>query len=211
MRFRGWPLVFGLLGLLLLVLTPVACVTAGTWMPQPSEAVTMCAERMLSRLCAGDFLGASACCLGNPKLEPRHQSPAEARLWEAFGDSLSFSLVGESYPTSEGAAQDVVLTGLDIPSVTEGLRQRVEELLPLRIEGAARMAEVYEEDLSYREEFLLSVLDEAVEAAIREEGEFARLPLSLRLVHRQGQWLILPEDTLLEAVCGGSLRQEGMQ
>lgn len=204
--FRGVPLFFGIMGLLLGASVLACCVFGGTMEPKilfASDGAARCAEALMDSLCRGDYAGASACCLGNPALDPAPRTETEKQLWQAFFDSLEYTLVGSSYATAQGVAQDVTFRSLLLPGVTRNLRQRAETLLERRVAEAKTMAEVYEEDLSYREDFLQAVLNDAVKEAIEEDGCSLEQTLTLQLTCDRGRWQVMPDAAWMNAVCGG--------
>ena len=204
--FRGVPLFFGIMGLLLGASVLACCVFGGTMEPKmlfASDGAARCAEALMDRLCRGDYAGASACCLGNPALDPAPRTETEKQLWQAFSDSLEYTLVGSSYATAQGVAQDVTFRSLLLPGVTRNLRQRAETLLERRVAEAKTMAEVYEEDLSYREDFLQAVLNDAVKEAIEEDGCSLEQTLTLQLTCDRGRWQVMPDAAWMNAICGG--------
>lgn len=169
----------------------------------PSDGAARCAEELMYRICQGDYAGASACCLGNPALDPAPRTETEKQLWQAFSDSLEYTLAGSSYATAQGVAQDVTFRSLLLPGVTRNLRQRAEKLLERRVAEAKTMAEVYDEDLSYREDFLQAVLNDAVKEAIEEDGCSLEQTLTLQLTCDRGRWQVMPDAAWMNAVCGG--------
>ena len=204
--FRGLPLVFGIAGLLLGALVLACCVFGGTMEPKmlfSSDGAARCAEELMYRICQGDYAGASACCRGNPVLDPDPRTGTEKQLWQAFTDSLEYSLAGSCYATAQGVAQDVMFRSLLLPGVTRNLRQRAEKLLERRVAEAKTMAEVYDEDLSYREDFLQAVLSDAVAEAIEEDGCSLEQTLTLQLTCDRGRWQVTPDAAWMNAVCGG--------
>lgn len=204
--FRGVPRFFGIMGLLLGASVLACCVFGRTMEPKmlfASDGAARCAEALMDRLCRGDYAGASACCLGNPALDPAPRTETEKQIWEAFTGSLEYTLVGDCYATPVGAAQDVTFRSLLLPGVTRNLRQRAETLLKKRVAEAKTMAEVYEEDLSYREDFLQAVLNDAVKEAIDADGRCTEQRLTLHLICDRGRWQVMPDAALLNAVCGG--------
>lgn len=204
--FRGLPLAFGIGGLLLGASVLACCVFGRTMEPKmlfPSDGAARCAEALMDRLCRGDYAGASACCLGTPVLDPAPRTEIERQLWQAFSDSLEYSLAGSSYATAQGVAQDVTFRSLLLPGVTRNLRQRAEKLLERRVAEAKTMAEVYEDDLSYREDFLQAVLNDAVKEAIDADGRCTEQRLTLHLICDRGRWQVMPDAAWMNAVCGG--------
>lgn len=207
---RAFSILFGLLGILLASAVIAACILerdAAPRMLSESAGITECADGMLSKICAGDYAGASAYLYGHPTLDGGqvHDSEVSALIWEAFTGSLRYELVGRPYATTSGAAQDVTFRSLQIPGITAQLKQRAGDLVEQKVEAAEDMSEIYLDDLSYREDFVKTVLREAVEAAIAGNGEAVEQKLTLNLVCESGQWLVVPDQALLNAISGGIL------
>ena len=170
----------------------------------PAEARS-CVEEMMDAACGGDYETVSAHLVGNPDLGLSAQPEGEAGrlIWQAYQDSQSWQLEGDCYATDSGLAQKVVFTGLEIPSVTANLGQRAQELLAERVEESRDLTQIYDENNEYREDFVMEVLSDAVEDAIREDGVVSHQELVLNLVYSQGQWRIQPEQKLLNVLSGG--------
>ena len=131
------------------------------------------------------------------------EDPVSLMFWNAFQESLSYTLEGELYTTREGLAQKVRVTGLDFSSVTATLRERSQHLLEQRVANAEDMSEIYDENNEYREELVMSVLYEAAQAALAEDAEYPEKEIIVNVIYRQGQWWIVADDALLDAVSGG--------
>ena len=71
------------------------------------------------------------------------------------------------------------------------------------MEEARDLTRIYDENNEYREDFVMEVLTQAVNDAIREDGVVSSQELVLNLVYRQGQWQVQPEQKLLNALSGG--------
>ena len=161
----------------------------------------------MDAFCAGDFDTASRSVLGVPELGLDKQPEGEvaALLWDAFLDSMSYELVGETYTTENGVAQSVVFTCLSMDHVTSGWNQRAQELLEQRVAAAENTADIYNENNEYREEFIMDVLYDAVSASLEENTEFVSRELTLELQYQEGQWWIIADKQLLDALFGGIL------
>lgn len=211
MKFSKFMAVlFGMLGIALAVFTVRLGFRALDAKPQlvrAPEAARAQAEAMLEAVCEGDFASAGQMLQGQPSLGAgRPAGDAAGQLvWDAFMDSLSYEFSGACYATDSGVAWDVRLTGLDISSVTEVLRDRSQTLLAQRVAQAENISEIYDENNDYREDFVMDVLLDAVAAALEEDAEYITKDITLNLVYLQGQWWIVPEDGLLEAISGGIL------
>lgn len=207
---KGFSVLFGFLGVLLAAAVLAVCVLNRNAEPRmllAPEGAARCADALLSSICSGDYEGASAYLVGNPALTSGQQMETEVaeQIWDAFTGSLQYELVGSCYAVDSGVAQNVKLRYLEIPSVTENLKQRAGQMLEQRVEAAQTMAEVYDDSHEYREDFVKLVLQDAVSAAIAEDGRYAEQSLTLKLVCDRGQWLVVPDEALLNAISGGIL------
>lgn len=202
------PLLFGLLALAAagaaLYLTVAGLDAPPVLVEVPPEASRQ-VTALMDAVCAGDFEEASAHLYGNPDLglSDAPEDPVGKLVWSAFSDSLSWELSGDCFATDEGLAQKVVLRSLEIASVTENLGSRSGALLALRVEEATDTTGIYDENNEYREDFVMEVLCEAAEAAIREDARYQEQEITLNLTCRDGKWWVLPEQSLIGAISGG--------
>lgn len=202
------PLLFGLLALAAagaaLYLTVSSLDAPPVLVEVPPEASRQ-VTALMDAVCAGDFEEASAHLYGTPDLglSGVPEDPVGKLVWSAFSDSLSWELSGDCFATDEGLAQKVVLRSLEIASVTENLGSRSGALLALRVEEATDTTGIYDENNEYREDFVMGVLCEAAEAAIREDARYQEQEITLNLTCRDGKWWVLPEQSLIGAISGG--------
>ena len=207
-RFSFFSWLFGAVGICAAVLGIYLGLTnrdAGPVLVEPPRAALERAETMLEAVCAGDSEAVEATLRGNPSLG-LDRDPADAvgvLIWDAFAGSMSYALEGECYATDSGVAQDVVFTYLDMDSVTANLRQRSQELLEQRVAQAEDVSEIYDENNDYREDFVLTVLYDAAQAALAEDAQLTTARITLNLVYEQGQWWIVPDGALLAVLSGG--------
>lgn len=170
----------------------------------PQEAMDR-AEALLDYIENGDFAAASGILYGQPDLGADREPEDEVgkMVWAAFLDSLSCEIKGKCYASDKGLVCDAVVTGLDISSVMEKLTERTHALLTQRIEQATDMSELYDEENNFRQELITQVLYQAVEQAIREDGKLVDRDVTMGLVYRNGQWWVVPDRALLQAISGG--------
>ena len=173
----------------------------------PPEEAKLQVEGMMDAVCAGDFKGASAYMLGQPDLGVDREAtdPVGVLIWDAFCDSMSYELVGDCYGTEAGLAQDLTISCLDITSVTSVLKDRSQQMLEQRVEEAEDLGDVYDENLQYREDFVMDVLYDTAAAALEEDAATMTAELTVNMVYQNEAWWIIADRNLLDAISGGIL------
>lgn len=173
-----------------------------------SEGVQTRVIGMMDAVCAGDYTAAGQQMYGTPSFGPDREAAEDvsALYWEAFSQSMTYELVGECYAQENYIAQKVRITCLDFDSVTENLRERFMTLLEKKIAEAQDTSEIYDENNNYREDMVMELLFQAAEACLQEDAEMVTVEIVVKLTHEQGQWWVLPEKELLEAISGGILK-----
>ena len=210
-KIRFFSVIFGLLGACAAALGIYLAIHNMNASPvlarQPEEAKHQVVS-MLDALCRRDYDAVSAALYGTPDLglSREAQDRVGQMVWDAFTGSVRYELVGEFYATDSGVAQNVVITGLEMGSVTENLKERSQKLLEQRVAEAEDPGEVYDENNDYREELVMEVLQTAAREALQSDAREISWEITLNLVYENGQWWIMPEQTLLEAISGGILK-----
>ena len=195
----GAVLLVGSIGLCLFSLN------APVRMTQVPEAAVACSEELMTAIADGDFASASERLYGQPELGA-DRDPADAMglmVWDAFEKSLSCEFQGACYADETGIYRNASITALDIPSVTENLQTRAHALLTQKVEAATDMAELYDENNDFREDLVTQVLYGALAQAISQDGKTVTRDVTLKLIHRDGQWWVVPDAALLQAITGG--------
>lgn len=205
---RGVCGIFFLMGGILAVLGIVLALSSRNAAPvmlKKPEGAAQAAQDVLEAVCAGEYDRAGQGMYGTPVLGTGDAADSETGriLWEAFVDSLEYRLVGDCYVTDRGICQKVSIRALELPSVTANLKERAQTLLKQRVDEAENMDEVYDENNSYREGFVMNVLREAAQAAIAEDGVCSEQELELNLVYDRGRWWVVPSQNLINAISGG--------
>lgn len=160
---------------------------------------------MMDALCQGDYATVRDCLRGQPELGMDREAadPVGVLFHDAYEESLTCELIRECYATSSGVALDVQVTALDISSLTAALRQQSQQLLAQRVEAAEDISEVYDESGNYREDVVMEVLYNAAEQLLEGNVTTVTKDVTLECIYENGQWWIVPEDTLLEIIgCG---------
>ncbi len=203
--------IFGLLSLALTiggVLVALNNRDAGPVLKQQPEAARNQVVTMLDALCAGEYDTVSSCLYGNPGLGMDREAQDEVgRLfWDALADSFTYEIRSDFHATDSGVAMDIMIGAMDIDSVTVNLRQRAQTLLQQRIDEAEDTSEIYDENNDFREDFVMGALYDAALDALEEDAETVSWDITLNLVYENGQWWIMPEAQLLQAISGGILK-----
>lgn len=164
-------------------------------------------QQFMDAVCGADYEQVSACISGTPSLGMDREAADEVGvlLWDAYTESLSYSVVGECYATDDGLAQQVQLTGLDIASVTAVLKERSQILLEQRVQEAENATDIYDENNEYREDFVMEVLYDAASEALEEDAREVTVELTLNLVYQDDQWMVVADNAVLDAISGGIL------
>ena len=170
----------------------------------PVEEAEAQAQALMDAVAKGDYTAAEALILGNPKLGV-DRDPADTvgiMIWKAFVESYSYEMVGDSFATDSGIAQNVKVSYLDISSVTRNLRERSQTLLEARVAEAEDVDEIYDENNDYKEEFVMEVLKDAVTDALKEDAQMTGAEFTMNLVYRDGKWVVVSDSALMAAISG---------
>lgn len=202
--------IFGLLGICLAVAGVVLALgnrNAGPVLVEQPEAAMDRVEAMMDALCAGDYAAVSGCLYGNPDLGLDREAEGQVAqlFWDALEESFTYQIQSDFHATNSGVALDVVISAMDIDSVTVNLRQRAQTKMEQRLEQTDDLSLVYDENHEYREEFVMDALLDAAQDALEQDAQMISWELTLNLIYENGQWWIMPENALLEAISGGIL------
>lgn len=174
---------------------------------QPAAAVEQMTE-LMEAVCNNDFDTASQKLYGNPEFGV-DRDPADevgVLIWKAFTDSMSYELNGELYATDSGVAQNITITALDIESVTGVLKERSTALLEKRVAETDDPDEVYDENVEYREEFVMKVLYDAAVQALEQDAKTISRDVTINMIYENDRWWVLADSELLNAISGGILK-----
>ena len=201
---------FGLLGISFAILGIFLALTNTNFKPvlveQPQSAMARI-QTMLDALCEGDYDTVSDCLYGTPDLglDRVPQDAVGLLFWQALTDSYTYELRGDFHATDSGVSVDVTIQAMDLDSVTANLRQRAQDTLEEKIAQAKDISEIYDSNNEYREEFVMGALYDAALVALEEDAVTTSWDMTLILIHEDGQWWIMPDEALLQAISGGVL------
>ena len=203
---KFFSVLFGILGILLMVATAAVSIVSRNAQPrmlESPEAASAQAQRMMDALCAGDYATAQSCIYGQPDLGVGEPEDAVSKLlWDAFTDSLSYEFTGLCRVTDTGFARDATVTCLDVSGVTAAVPQRAKALLEAKAAAAEDKTEIYNEDNSYRNELVDQALNDAVTQALSEDAQTVTRDVTLGLIYQDGAWWVVPDQALLQIISG---------
>lgn len=201
------------LGLALVLFTMALAFTARelpvTLLSQPREAEDT-VQTLVDALDQGDLSQASLLLYGQPAMEnqPDFDNPFLSTVWGLYLESLSCQREGECYASDSGLSQSIQIEALDIQGTLPEVELHYAALLPLRAQSEAAET-VYNDDGSYQERFVLSVLDEAAREVLDQDCDTICRSVTLTLVYREDRWWILPQEGLMDILSGGFAGKEG--
>jgi len=207
-RIQLLPILFALLGLLC-ALTALRAVRQSLDRPprlvSVPDAASESVTTLMEGICRGEYETVTALLLGTPQLELDEPptDPVGHLLWDAYMDSITYTLVGECYATEAGLAQDVHIEALDIAAVMDSAGPLAQELFRLHRENSEDLSQIYDDEGNYREDFIQQTLMEATVQALAENSAVVRTELTLQLTLREGRWVISPDQALIRVICGG--------
>lgn len=201
---------FGILGVLLAltgVMLALSNREASPILTKQPESARNQVTTMLDALCQGEYDTVSSCLYGKPNLGMDGEAAEEVGqlFWDALRESFSYEILGDFHATDSGVALDVSISAMNLSAVTANLGDRATAVMEQRIADAEDTSEIYDENNEYREEFVMGALYTAAQEALEEDAEITTWKLTLNLICENGQWWIMPESGLLNAISGGIL------
>lgn len=172
---------------------------------EPSQEALGTASEMLQAVADGEYEKAGSMILGMPDLGVNREADGQVGqiLWNAYQQSLEYTVVGEPFTTADGIAVRYSVRYLDISAVAANLRTHSQTLLEKRVDEAEELSDVYDENNDYREDVVMEVLYDAAELALKENAAYIEKEFTVNLVYRGGKWWVLLDDGLLAAITGG--------
>ena len=142
---------------------------------------------------------------GSLGLDREPEDSFAAALWNAQRDAWEFSASDDPEPDGQTMSLRCTVRTLDYSSLPDRLRPAVDRLLEEEAKTAALRSDIYDENGEYRNDLLAGCLDRALRTVLGDPGAFAvKKEVTLRAAYSDGQWRILPDGGLAEALTGGA-------
>lgn len=204
---RFFAVIFAVFGFLLLVGSIGLCLFSldapVRILELPQEAVNT-SEAFAQALSDGDLAAAARMVYGQPNLgvEGTPGDPETEAVWNAFLDSISFSYTGKCQAADAGLSRKATVTTLDIAGVMEKLPERAQALVNQKIASAESIMEVYDEEGRFREELVTEILQQVLQQSLSQDVGTVTREVTLKLIHQDGKWWVVPDQALLQALSG---------
>ena len=205
---KFFAVIFGLLGAAIAAGTVFLCLQSLNQEPvlvKAPIAATTQVESMMRAVCKNDYASVSELIYGTPDLgaNQEEQDAITTMIWDAFIASIEYEMVGDCYATNSGVAQDVHLKYLDIVALTEALQIRARNLLEQRITEADDMEDIYDENNDFRQDFLDTIVVDAVRETVAQDAQYLEADLTVNLAFSDGKWWIVSDTALIQFISGG--------
>ena len=201
-KIIAFSLIFALLGMGILAGSVVFCLTSlnsDAIMVATPEGAEVCSQDLMTAIQAGDYAAATDCLYGQVNLGADREPGDDlgALIWKAFQDSITYEFIGNCYATTTGVARDLWITTLDLTSLNQNLSQRVTDLAESAEES------IYDAEGHILEDQLHLLLLTALADALEQDASTITHKIQLNLVYQNGQWWVVPDTALLQAISGG--------
>lgn len=118
-------------------------------------------------------------------------------LGELARSSFSYQILSSQAVKNEGVANTVSVTWLNAAALTEGMEEEIQQILTQELETAASSAEIYDEDLNYRQDVLDRVFAQVLSG--RMENAEAYIQTDTIIIQTTNE--TPPKLILSEALC----------
>lgn len=203
---RVFAVIFGIVGLVLMVGTAVVCFGAldAPVRGEVPEAVQECAAEVVQLLNEGDLNNVRLKLYGNPHLGTDETLTGDAAaVWEIFCKGISCELTSDVHISGSSYTADAVIRVPEIASITDSVTEHAKRILEERVAVAEKMAELYDESGEFRQDVIDAVMAEAVALAFAEEPEVLTFETTLGFAYQAKQWLVVPDSSFMRALSGG--------
>lgn len=198
---------FALIAAALIALTAVAYVRFHQTPPMiqtPVEEAEKRAEMLMDAICRGDYSAAGESLYGNPQLQWNQETASElgALLWEEYSSTMSYEFAGQCYATGSGIFRDVTVTVLDIPALRPKIQEQFQALMEPYLTDVQYDSEAFDENGALRQDFAAEKLHKAAGQILWLNNSFTSHKITLELVFENGQWWVVPTQSLIDIVAG---------
>ncbi len=186
----------------------LACVYAGLFGPvlnrpagDPQKTVTL----FFDSLKQGDYAAAYSCLSDYDTLglELEPETPEARQVYDVLRRSYSYTLQGDCAVNGRTAAQKLRFRALNIRKTEDAIASRVNAILEEKV-AELPASEVYDEAGGYLPSLTDAVYEEAMREALENMDSLsANTELEIRLQYEQGEWRIVTDRALLNALVGG--------
>jgi hypothetical protein len=169
----------------------------------PQEADS-CFVDFSAAVSSGDYAALEQLLYGQPRLGAGNppEDVYTRMIWDAFRENIRFSYTGNAYLLDHDFARDATISVLNISDLTQKLPAAVRGLLDAQTAAAEDPALLCDAEGNYKAELVEQALQTALEQLLRENTSTATHNVTVKLIHRDGRWWAVPDQTFLKTISG---------
>ena len=180
--------------------------TSGTLVFMPSKQPEEVSSSFMTAVCMGEEDLASSLLASPMQLDiPLNQPDETALLLErSLKDSYSCEAAGAPILDGTNAKQNYKFTSLNVTALVPDILAEVDKELEYKVENSKK-SDVYDKDNNYRTDVLEEIYQSAIVKVLQDAPSYYTQSLiGLELTYQNGEWKVLPNNSLQLALNGSS-------
>ena len=180
--------------------------TSGTLVFMPSKQPEEVSSSFMTAVCMGEENLASSLLASPMQLDiPLNQPDETALLLErSLKDSYSCEAAGAPILDGTNAKQNYKFTSLNVTALVPDILAEVDKELEYKVENSKK-SDVYDKDNNYRTDVLEEIYQSAIVKVLQDAPSYYTQSLiGLELTYQNGEWKVLPNNSLQLALNGSS-------
>ena len=180
--------------------------TSGTLVFMPSKQPEEVSSSFMTAVCMGEEDLASSLLASPMQLDIPLNQPDEAALLleQSLKDSYSCEAAGAPVLDGTNAKQNYKFTSLNVTALVPDILAEVDKELEYKVENSKK-SDVYDKDNNYRTDVLEEIYQSAIVKVLQDAPSYYTQSLiGLELTYQNGEWKVLPNNSLQLALNGSS-------
>ncbi len=180
--------------------------TSGTLVFMPSKQPEEVSSSFMTAVCMGEEELASSLLASPMQLNIPLNQPDEAALLleQSLKDSYSCEAAGAPILDGTNAKQNYKFTSLNVTALVPDILAEVDKELEYKVENSKK-SDVYDKDNNYRTDVLEEIYQSAIVKVLQDAPSYYTQSLiGLELTYQNGEWKVLPNNSLQLALNGSS-------
>lgn len=180
--------------------------TSGTLVFMPSKQPEEVTSSFMTAVCMGEEDLASSLLASPMQLDIPLNQPDEAALLleRSLKDSYSCEAAGTPILDGTNAKQNYKFTSLNVTALVPDILAEVDKELEYKVENSKK-SDVYDKDNNYRTDVLEEIYKSAIVKVLQNAPSYYTQSLiGLELTYQNGEWKVLPNNSLQLALNGSS-------
>ena len=172
----------------------------------PSKQPEEVSSSFMTAVCMGEENLASSLLASPMQLDIPLNQPDEAALLleQSLKDSYSCEAAGAPILDGTNAKQNYKFTSLNVTALVPDILAEVDKELEYKVENSKK-SDVYDKDNNYRTDVLEEIYQSAIVKVLQDAPSYYTQSLiGLELTYQNGEWKVLPNNSLQLALNGSS-------